>query len=154
TFPATMGTWSGAVVAPDGTIYWAAWDRKVYAISPAGAKIWELDVSDRPGVAALGADGTVYVTIAGGPLMAIRPNGTTKWLFLPGDYPTSVTVGADGIVYVGSGGNDGSIYALRPTDGSKIWQRSLGGLKCSPGPIGADGTLYATTQNGTLVALP
>jgi len=58
-------------------------------------------------------------------------------------------------VYVGLDAKDGTVYALRPSDGSILWQHRIdqGGQKFAHEPTIDHGVVYLTSLNGSIYAL-
>jgi outer membrane protein assembly factor BamB len=112
---------------------------------------------------ALSPDGqTVYVgveTRSGGRVVAIsaRDGGPrTSWgaqgRVLADPVESSPAVSADGsTIYVGTA--NGTLYALRATNGSTLWELSLGTFITSSPAIGTDGTIYVGTGDGRVRAV-
>jgi outer membrane protein assembly factor BamB len=123
--------------------------------------IWQLPkavnsspVVDANGVAYLGDDdGRVYAL---DPVYARGAGhlGAPKWSFATKDVIQGApTLSSDGqTLYVGS--NDGFVYALKTSDGSKIWATDFGGPVNGSPVLSSDGsTLYDANINGTFKAL-
>lgn len=123
--------------------------------------IWQLPkavnsspVVDANGVAYVGDDdGRVYA------LDSVYARGAghlgaPKWSFATRDVIQGApTLSPDGqTLYVGS--NDGFVYALKTSDGSKIWATDFGGPVNGSPVLSSDGsTLYDANINGTFKAL-
>lgn len=162
----TFGTgypiWSSPAIAPDGTIYIASQDLHLYALAPDGSQKWSLRLPlHRQAIQspAIAADGTVY--IGGSGLHAVDPSGRLRWTFRgtsPGSNAETMgtpVVAGDGTIYVGGR----HLYALRP-DGTLKWDYPAPGFTITTPErmvttpaIGLDGTIFAASQHGTLVAI-
>lgn len=75
--------YSTPAIAEDGTVYVGSGDRKLYAVTSGGSKLWSFEtggfVDSSP---AIGPDGTVYVGSTDGKLYAIHGNsplGFSRW---------------------------------------------------------------------------
>lgn len=103
----------------------------------------------------IASDGTVYIATLGPPwqgklpkLNAFNPDGSVKWTALIGENGHSVpAIGPDGDVYIGS--KDG-VHAFNK-DGIPLWEFIAPsswyyGFRYSSPIIGADGTIYFTTE--------
>ncbi|MEQ9297821.1 MAG: PKD domain-containing protein [Cyclobacteriaceae bacterium] len=117
------------VISDDGSsIFVASYDDNVYALSASdGSTIWNLDVGNNAkySTPALGLDGSLYVGLQTDNVHAINADGTEKWVFATGgDVNGSPIIGSDGTVFVHS--IDDFLYALDPTDGSKVWEYFYG----------------------------
>lgn len=145
---------SSPALAPDGTIYVGAQDKRVYAIQPNGALKWTFLTGDWvDATPAIGADGTIYVGSWDGKLYALSPAGVQKWNFSTGagNYIySSPALGRDGTIYFGAG--DGSLHALR-SDGSSKWAYPAGDWIDSSPAIGANGFIYYGSWDGFVYAL-
>ena len=149
---------------PDGTIYVASNDQRLYAIGTSGRKKWE--IFPVPGTAspAVGADGTIYIGGSRNEFRALRPDGTAKWIFEPQHpepnhsylFGSSPTLARDGAIYAIASGE--YLFAINP-DGTERWKfrfkpyaDHLGPSNTSP-VVAADGTIYFGNGWGTLFAL-
>ena len=139
-------------VAPDGSIYVAAFDGTLFAVTPKGKEKWQfktkLEIHSSPAIA---ADGTVYFGSRDRKLYAVTPAGHQKWCFASGAWvDSSPAIAADGTVYFGSW--DKNFYALNP-DGSLKWKCATGAVIESSPAIGADGTIYFGSHDKKFYAL-
>lgn len=90
------GVSSSPALAPDGTIYFAAYDHKLYALNPAnGATKWSYPLGDevRASSPAIAADGTVYIGVYDGFVYAVTADGTLRR-----KYPTAKTVRSSPVI--------------------------------------------------------
>ena len=124
---------SSPAIGPDGTVYAASQDGKIYAFSPLRASfgqtplLWTYQTMPLayPGIyypidtiessPAVGADGTIYIGCDDGNFYALNPNGSLKWVYNFGqgslDYMfSSPAIGSDGTIYVVD--NTGNLYAI------------------------------------------
>jgi outer membrane protein assembly factor BamB len=168
-------------LAGNGLVYLPSTDGNLYAVVPpaaggsTGAIIWKSPFGDRAGVPkavgktggedavgsssspTVGPDGTVYLGANNSNFYAFNPDGTQKWKFeaepeIAGIW-TSGVLSADGrTIYFGA--NKGGMYALRTSDGSKVWEAPLfgGSIYASPA-LDRNGTLYVGTTTGHVFAL-
>ncbi len=63
---------------------------------------------------------------------------------------TNVAVSPGGTLYVGCRGEDKSLYAIDPADGSEIWRRETGNAYLEPLAVDFDGNVYAVDYGGNL----
>ncbi len=143
---------STPAVAPDGTIYAAAFDGKLHALSSDGKQIWRfqagLEIKSSP---AIGDDGTIYFGSRDRALYALTSAGKLKWKFPTGAWvDSSPALAADGTIYFGSW--DKNFYALNP-DGSLKWKFAVSNIVDSSPAIGADGAIYFGAHNKKFYAL-
>lgn len=138
---------SGPAVA-DGRVYVGSSDNAVYALDAAtGAKHWSTptggDVVSTPTV----ADGTVYVGSDDQTLYALdASSGVEQWHYdrASGLFTSSVAV-ADGTVYAGRYAGGSSLAAIDASDGSRVWNVSIGSVKGTPAVV--NGSVYAYAEH-------
>lgn len=70
------------------------------------------------------------------------------WTVKTGGEVWSSAAVSDGIVYIGS--NDRRVYALRLSDGSRVWTAAVGGRPSAPAVV--SGSLYVVADNATAYA--
>ncbi|HVU32764.1 MAG TPA: PQQ-binding-like beta-propeller repeat protein [Opitutaceae bacterium] len=147
--------WGSAAIGGDGTIYVGSIGNDFAALTPTNQVKWQAALTV-PGSAAIGADGTVYVgNWTDSSLYALdAAQGTTKWTAQGqpaiGSTPT---VRGDGVIL--AGGEDGSVRAYSPTDGSVLW-RYVTGDRVTSAPLIAttpDHGIYFGSWDGHLYAL-
>ncbi len=148
---------SSVAIGADGTLYMASNSSTLYALSPTGAQKWSY-TTDGPieGSPAIGTDGTIYIgtfNLTSNDVYALNPDGSLKWAINLADRMLgSPAIGADGTIYMV--GLTGTLYALRPADGSVRWSYAGGGSGGASFPvIGLDGTIYYGNANGTFFAI-
>ena len=133
---------SNPTIAPDGTVYIASTDWKLFAINPDGTKKWYYTTgnSTQNSNPAIASDGTVYIGSMDYKLHAISVDGTKKWTYETGGYiMASPAIASDGTIYVGS--EDSKFYAINP-DGTLKWTYSAGYAVDATPAIASDGTIY------------
>ena len=156
-FTTGTGLLTGPVVAADGTIYAAAANGKLYAVTPAGASRWTFSSnggSPFVGTPALGADGTIYAASGGTStlpyLYAVRPDGSKRWSMRVPQYgPSSPIIGPDGTVYTEAPGQSTGyrLLAFDPLSGTLRWATFAGtNLRDAP-TLAPDGTSYIHGQD-------
>jgi len=157
---------SSPTVGPDGIIYVAAQEGKVYAINPGGTVKWSFDTltandsmtmwySQLPicGSPTIGADGTIYVGCCNGPLLVLGSDGVLMRSYAEdiSGISDSLAVGSDGTMYVSSG----LVFAF-DTDGSLKWSypriADATNVFYESPVLGDDGTIYAVSGAGKLYA--
>jgi outer membrane protein assembly factor BamB len=170
----SVGEISGApAIGTDGTVYISALnsaktESTTYAINGlTGAPRWQRVQSSQsaPSVA-IGSDGTVFV---GGVTVEPRAvvwaldasTGNQKWerWLEPGSTGLSaVSIDAAGILYLQSEyrvavAGSGRLSALNPLTGVVLWELLTHGSSNSSPAIGADGTVYAGSDDGRVYAI-
>jgi len=144
-----------AVIDADGTIYIGSDDCFLYALDPDGQLKWRYRAGSWFNSPLLGEYGSLYAGSGDGYLYALERNGSLKWKFYAGNYVRHGAVGSDGTIYFGTflleNRND-QFFALNP-DGTVKWRYPLQGGGSSAPAIGLDGTIYFTSQAGSLIAL-
>lgn len=163
--PGFDNTMLSPAIGFDGTVYAVTGRCRVYAYDPStGAQEWVSSVIPGGSEAdytyvhlTLGTDGTIFAAQLDGyseHLYALnQSNGTLKWhrSDLNGALEGGVAVGSDGTAYFGV--TDGTVWAVRSSDGAVRWKRSTGGgVECAPA-IGADGKIYIGSNDHKLRAL-
>lgn len=143
---------SSPAVGKDGTIYFGAFDGKLWAVGAGGQTKWKFqsgrEIKSSP---ALGQDETIYFGSRDRKFYALRPNGTKKWEFSTGGWvDSSAAVSREGTVYFGSW--DKTFYALN-SQGAKEWQFQTAGPIVSSPAIGGDGAVYFGSHDAKLYAL-
>ncbi len=80
-------------------------------------------------------------------------NGASLWHYAAKDTGSTWPLEVNGVVYFSSSSDNGSgtLYALRASDGSPIWQYKTGSYTNIP--VVANGVVYTNSDGGTLVAL-
>lgn len=157
-------------IGPDGSIFVASHDGKLYALGPDGAQRWSHATGDRIwSTPAVTEDGTVYIGSDDDTLYALDGStGALRWRFRVGqcdppvgfgpegvrcDVDGGPTLGPEGTIYVGGDG----VYAIAP-DGSLRWKMATAervatapALALPDGPHA--GTVYAGCLDDTLYAI-
>ncbi len=117
-FPTTDSVKNAPVIAADGTIYAASYDKKLYAINPDGGQKWVFAGKGYSQTsAAIGGDGAVYWPVfSQGYVQAVNPDATQKWQWTGYGY-APVTVAPDGAVLIAGA----HLYSLNPANGVANW---------------------------------
>lgn len=163
-----------APAVKDGTVYTADSSGVVYAVTTDGDEVWRHETDQNLHSRALAVhDGSVYVGTAGnmpavasgdtdkskaGKVVALDAgDGSERWTFDgPEDWFSGPAAGG-GRVYVGN--HTGSVFALDPSSGEKLWSWTPSGEGADHAailapPTYADGTVYAAVHAaGWVVAL-
>ncbi|MBM3823711.1 MAG: hypothetical protein FJ404_12635, partial [Verrucomicrobia bacterium] len=143
---------TSVAMAANGTLYFGADDRKVYALRPDGTLKWSFttggELYSSPAIA---PDGTILIGSFDGKVYALDPEGNKKWEFATGaEIYSTPAISASGDVFIGS--YDFKVYALSK-DGAKKWEFVTGNTIASSPSIGSDGTIYIGSQDRKLYAL-
>jgi outer membrane protein assembly factor BamB len=137
-------------IVANGVVYVGTQEDKVLALQAAsGTILWQYSDSEFGLLWPHLVDGVVYVTANDeqpGNVYALRANdGRLLWHYRASASLNGITL-IDGVAYVT--GRDGTLTALRSSDGLRLWQRALGGSNIATlwQPIQAlNGVLYVAT---------
>jgi outer membrane protein assembly factor BamB len=150
----TNGVFSSPAIAPDGTIYFGAGDKYIYAIEDSvsyGKLKWSTLLGFFPVYSSpvIGADGTVYIGTLDFQLNALRPeDGVRRWYHTTGwCIFSSPAIRDDGSICVGSKDHNLYVFEDSVTYGKVGWSYPAGlfydgHLFDSSPAIGPDGTIY------------
>jgi outer membrane protein assembly factor BamB len=140
------------IIAPDGNVYIAAGDGKLYGLDLATSATKVTSTNASGNAIAVGKDNTFY---AGGLVKAVNVSSDQiAWTSQTVFASSVLAVGPDKTVYTGSG--SGKVYALKGTDGSTKWTvdvqdataRFLGGVA-----VGSDGAVYVGSDKHKVYAI-
>lgn len=134
----------------DGSIYFC-WNRRLYQVDASGKLQRKAVRGEFTAVYTGGSEGSCYVVdeFRGFPkLLCLNQDGTTKWSFQECTAIGSLAVDPDGIVYISSS----DLRAIGSAGTEEWWLDTASRLRGKP-VIGADGTIYACTDN-ELYAVP
>jgi outer membrane protein assembly factor BamB len=146
------------LVMDDGMIFVGSDAKKFFAVTPAGAVAWTLDLDGEADTAAvaLGADRMAFA--AGSTLFVVTTRGEVKARFRARKKiftSPAVTTGAPSeaagsAIYFGS--QDHRAYAVRP-DGTLLWSTDLDADVDGGPAVGDDGAVFFGTDGGRVVKL-
>ncbi len=138
-------------VAPSGVVYAGSDAKKLYAVSPAGAVVWQLELGDEVDTApALLADGRIVVA-AGKTLYAVRPGGDVAWRFVAkGKIFTAPAVALDGSIVFGA--QDHRAYRVSDK-GALLFATDLGADVDGAPAVADDGAFLFGTDGDEVVRL-
>ena len=146
---------SRAAIAADGSIFvteLAAGTPSgvLYKFAPDLTKAWQfpLPKGDTANGPAIGPDGTIYACARDNYLYAVTSAGTLKWkckLASSGRSPVVGDPSVGGAVYVSDAG--GTLSAINPATGRKIWSVSLGKISGLAAVDNSRQTVYCMGQN-------
>ena len=109
-------------IAPDGTVYVATSDGKLYSLDAFGTLKWvtSFEGGVQGSSPAIGADGTLYVGSLDHKVYAVGSDGVIKWTVETGGWvTTSPAISTDDAILVT--GNDAKLYALDAVWPSVTW---------------------------------
>lgn len=143
----------------DGVVYITEDCGKTWALTASDGSVqWKFDDGSGRGQASppTVVDGTVYFGTVeadspeGNEMIAVdAATGTEQWRFTftpEGDVKSSPAA-ANGTVFFGS--DNGNVYALNASDGTKVWEFATGG-KVSSSPAVVNGVVYVGSNDGNL----
>ncbi|MBN1592345.1 MAG: PQQ-like beta-propeller repeat protein, partial [Candidatus Coatesbacteria bacterium] len=135
-------------------IIFGANDKRVYALSLAGALWWSYETGGQVYSSPLMMNGKVYVGSLDGKLYAFNYTGALEWTYQTGGaiYSSPLGYAPGGIDTIAFGSDDGKVYALG-TDGQLRWSYQTGGWVSSSPAASTDGNLYACSYDGYLYKL-
>lgn len=133
-------------------IYFGATDKKLYALDVRGLFLWSFLTGDNVASRPVIAGDVVVFGSEDRHIYGLDANtGRLKWRTPTGGPVVSSPALVGGSVIIGS--DDGAIYALDPATGQERWKYEGDDPIESPIVAGADGRVFAATQQGDLLAL-
>ncbi|HEY3245355.1 MAG TPA: PQQ-binding-like beta-propeller repeat protein [Phycisphaerae bacterium] len=152
-------------IGPDGTIYCTLQPNQLLATHPDGSLAWThmfMDPDFRPGPVspAISSDGTIHVSGTYGgenyaALVAVTPAGDQQSIYVSAEViQDALSPALDGVgkVLLPAGRY---VIAVAPADGSELWRVDVGegDTVNNAVAIAEDGTFFATTTSGYLLAV-
>lgn len=136
----------------DNQIVAGSYTNALYGLEPAtGSQLWEFVKESGYFVASpLVTDDTILAPSSDNSLYALDLKGSPRWTFKTGNVLWAQPVSDGELVYLPA--MDHNLYALRLTDGSKVWSADLGASIINA-PVMQDDVLYAVTMAGQLYAV-
>lgn len=145
-------TTGGRIITPpvegsDGTVYFCAEDRNLYALGSDGILLWRNNLEDRiTETLSLGQDGTIYAGSKRGFLFAVNPIGEVLWkIKLKGAPFANPAIDPDGSIFIVT--NEGWFYSISHT-GFIRWEMQLPALPALGPVLGTD--LYIALDNNRI----
>jgi YD repeat-containing protein len=136
-----------------GNVFVGTYEGTFHAFTETLTPLWEYSMRGRiASSASIADDGTVYAGDYAGYVYSWTPTGTLRWeqQFSPqGPQYSSVTIADEGVLYIG--GYESRLLAVNALDGSTRWTVPTTGTTFTPA-VAANGTVYATTYGGDLMA--
>lgn len=145
---------TGPSFGKDGSIALGAYLNTVVKLNPQGKEIWRTDIghSCLSCIPAIGLDGAVLAGTDQGLLARISPEGKPEYLArLDSKAMGQPLVEDDGSFTVASW--SGQLSHFAPEGGSPRWTADLGGMVVTSPQQAPDGTIYASSFGGGLMAL-
>lgn len=140
-------------MADDGTMWTTTVEGIVHAIDPAGRVRSRTDVGSRhdDGAApAIGRDGAIRLPTRSEGVVCIGPGGTVRWR-APNEAGYSAPASIDEEDTTMAIDRLGRLIAIA-ADGTERWRVTIGTYAYQPPVLGPDGTIYVTTDRGTIQA--
>lgn len=145
--------YAAPALTEDGQLIVAGYDHVLYSLDPATGKTkWTFKgARDRYIAAPVVTEDRIYAPNADYRLYALDLKGNLQWTFEGGQSFWGAPLLEGESLYIGS--LDRKVYALRASDGKKLWERDLGAAILSA-PATAEGQpLFVSAFNGVLYAL-
>jgi len=133
------------VIGPDGTVYLASADSRLYALTPDGSTKWEFQAEESVfATPSVDAQGRIYFGDLDGWFYSLSPDGGLRWrIRLPDGTDKrilgSAAVSPEGVSFVAAWTNQ--LYSFSP-DGVLLWQAPLNGLPTSSPALDDAGNVY------------
>ncbi len=145
----TEGIAGSPVLGNDGTVYFASYDKNLYAIRPDGQEKWRFSAGGTIyGWPALRNDGSLVFGSADVALHAVDEDGEELWtLPIDGRLDSRISIGGDGTIYLGGGTSSDTLYAVTP-GGSEKWRFTVGAAAYVTGTVSPSGTVYVGSTQG------
>jgi outer membrane protein assembly factor BamB len=134
----------------------------LYAITPEGKRLWEYTCGSYATMTpTIAADGTLYAGTSCFKLVALGPQGQVDWEFVtPQDdcpFVFSPPIGTDGLLYTAT--SSGKLYCVTPRgkeqwryEHDTAWLPDHSSNNLTPPAVAADGRLFTTLYDGTVLA--
>lgn len=142
-------------------VYFSGDDEIVHAITPEGNPVWSVQAPGAVyGAPVVSENKVIYGSIANGEGLSYNRltaldagTGAQIWQvdFAEYDFLYGTPAAGYGNVYIG--GFEGSVWAFDLSDGSLVWERSLGDWALLSSPALSNGVLYIGSNDGTIYAL-
>jgi outer membrane protein assembly factor BamB len=153
------GIFSGPVVGPDGTLYFGTdifETNNIYAVSPEGELIWEINVGVGMNHSALliDIDSIIYFGNSDGQLYAIKSNGELEWTYNAGSYiyQEVMNIGLDGTIFITT--TTSELHAVNKNGTQKWIFYADEGFSHSSTAISPDGqSIYVCGTNNNLYSI-
>jgi outer membrane protein assembly factor BamB len=145
-YQAGDGVSDALALGPDGTVYFVT-HSLLQALNPDGTPKWQYRLSNsHPAPVSVSPKNTVYLRNSSSYLSALSGSGSLLWTthFLHHGTTSQImasALGMNGIVYHRAD----SLYAL-DAGGAMLWRSGRGRTNNSPPAIGADGTIYFSSD--------
>jgi outer membrane protein assembly factor BamB len=145
----------------DGTSFVGGSDGRLVAVDRYGSVRWTFPTGGKIEASpVILSSGNVLVGSDNGWFYAVNPDGSDVWAIdLGAGIRTSAAVTSDGVAYVGA--DDGRLSAVNVSDGTLLWQHSLGCGRVRSSPTftpdsrivlaADDGTIYSLTLDGDVI---
>jgi outer membrane protein assembly factor BamB len=133
------------VIASDGTIYLAATDGQLLALSAQGSRNWEFQAEESLfATPSLDASGRLYFGDLAGWFYSLAADGTLRWKYRLSDGTDNRILGSpavtpEGVSFVAAWNN--GLYSFSP-DGNLRWRARLNGLPTSAPALDDLGNIY------------
>ncbi len=141
------------VVADDGTLWVPTVEGVLHAIDPSGRVRSRTELGSRHydlAAPAIGRDGAIRVPTLSGGLVCVGASGTVRWTAPnPNGYQAPASIDANDTTLVV---DRGGVLRAIAADGRELWSVTLETFTYEAPVLAADGTLYVTTERGSVRA--
>ena len=144
-FQAAGSIAASPLIGPDGTVYLAATDRRLYALTPEGTKKWEFQAEESLfATPSFDAWGRLYFGDLDGWFYSLSADGALRWKCRLEEGTDNRILGSpavtpEGVSFVAAWNNQ--LYSFSP-DGSLLWHAPLNGLPTSAPALDNLGNVY------------
>ena len=149
-----LSFYAAPTLAENGDLIVGSYDNRIFSLNPEsnGSQNWVFSVAEDRFIGSIAIGGSdLFAPNADNSLYAISESGQSRWSFAANDALWSTPVSNGENVYFAS--MDSNLYALRASNGNKLWERDLGGTVVADLAIDDSGIIYLGTFNQEILAI-